>query len=608
MPVCIDCLDERVLGCIIAHAYHHDFPRLADYKRLLSLAGVNKTWRRLAHTHTHTTIIIECQLSRVTQQPGRQSESKRRSKAINAVSVWNRSTGTLPLTKTISNTNSLTSTVEPAWQTNLPVILAANKIMPSRICVQAFDVVPDYSSLVDALAGAGFARRQWTGILHLAIRDGSGMRHSLARDSAVGSNNSSNSSLAASLHKMRGEGASSRAAAALIAKHAPNISNVTSNPWECSLGSRSLGSALAGILGSQLRVCRIPFNSPPTLLCAQLASLSIQTSILRSLPPNTVPTTQLHTLRLLQAEAFFTWEAFASSSSSQLEFGCLACLAIDFARDHVANDSHRYDARKGGMNPRVTMGVDRRRIVFPRLRALCIRRLPYTYQAAWTMFLDAPIDSLAVAGKFAHLRYIDTRILHNLRSLDMHVYLSEKSFAKFTAFIKTVLAVPSTVRSVWIRHSEVFPVSVPEVSCGSWSQLEEINLTAYVPVGALLALVAQLPVLRRVIAQRISRDDSEAPLDPSAEHVFHIEPGSVASTSVRALQLHLGGGRTRISTLQTIIFVVLCMPRLRTLAVKQAYWPGIRRFIHAHGEKYPELLRMEYVHHISMLAMPIQLI
>ncbi|KAJ2449702.1 hypothetical protein GGF42_004694 [Coemansia sp. RSA 2424] len=585
------------------------------------------------------------------------------------VSSWNRSAadksatttagGALPLTKTNSSSNSATAsmasttTATVLWQTNLSLILGRQnpslRLTTSRLCIQAFDVVPDYSTLLDALTSAGFGRHQWTDITRIEIRDCSGLRRSFPPplpppDSVIGSptlataavgstassRSSSSSSLAVALaaSTMSPKSRSNGSAAAIvklstqISKHAPNVVAITSDPWECSPDSRCLGSHLASTLLCQLHVCSVPLltpiarpNTPPTSIppvCSNLASLSIQTSILRSSASRIIPVLQLHTLKLLQAEAFFSWEAFATSTTttnttppSLLEFANLTSLTIDFEKDHVANDSHRYDAQKGGKSPRVTMGVDKRRVLFPKLTNLCIRKLPYTYPEAWAMFLDSPIKNLALAGKFAHIRYLDTRVLRQLNVFDMHVYLSEKSFGKFTAFVKTVLSVASTVKSGWIRHSEIFPISVPQV-CG-WSQLQELNITAYIPTFTLLALVSQLPVLHRLIAQRIARDDSEAKLE-SPEGVYHVEPGVVASTSVRDLQLHMGGSRPRVTTLQNIIYIVLCMPRLRRLSVKHAYWSSIRSFIQQHGADYPELLKLDYASHIYMTAIPAQLL
>ncbi|KAJ1816342.1 hypothetical protein LPJ60_005361, partial [Coemansia sp. RSA 2675] len=390
--------------------------------------------------------------------------------------------------------------------------------------------------------------------------------------------------------------------AGLVSKHAPGVVEVVGEPWECN--PNSLAAHLASAYFNQLCVCKAPLIAAITRkpdMCANLTVLSIQTSILQSSGSHLIPVGQLCELKLLQAEAFFSWEAFGSPGT--LEFSRLVSLTIDFEKDHVANDSHRYDAQKGGKNPRVTMGVDRRRILFPRLTNLCIRKLPYTYAGAWAMFLDAPIKNLALAGKFAHIRYLDTRVLRGLDIFDMHVYLSEKSFGKFSTFVKTVLAVPSTVRSAWIRHSEVFPISVPDLC--AWTQLRELNVTAYIPTFTLLALVSRLPELQRLIAQRIARDDSEAMLESDAGPLF-VEPGMVASRSVCELQLHMGGNKPRVTTLQNIIYVVLCMPCLRRLAVKQAYRKDIRLFFEQRKEVYPELANLEYVHHINMRSIPAQ--
>ncbi|KAJ2489256.1 hypothetical protein IWW37_004133 [Coemansia sp. RSA 2050] len=390
--------------------------------------------------------------------------------------------------------------------------------------------------------------------------------------------------------------------AALIFKHAPGVTEISGEPWECN--PSSLAGHLASTYFSQLCVCKAALIAPITRktdMCTNLTTLSIQTSILQSSGSHLIPVERLRVLKLLQAEAFFSWEAFGTASA--LEFTHLVSLTIDFEKDHVANDSHRYDAQKGGKNPRVTMGVDKRRILFPKLTNLCIRKLPYTYPGAWAMFLDSPIKNLALAGKFAHIRYVDTRVLRQLDIFDMHVYLSEKSFGKFTTFVKTVLSVASSVRSAWIRHSEVFPISVPELC--AWIQLRELNITAYIPTFTLLALISRLPDLRRLIAQRIARDDSEALLEPDSGPFF-VEPGAVASTSVRDLQLHMGGNKPRVTTLQNIIYVVLCMPNLRQLAVKQAYRKDIRLFIEQRKDEYPELANLEYVHHINMKSIPAQ--
>ncbi|KAJ1920022.1 hypothetical protein LPJ71_001462, partial [Coemansia sp. S17] len=608
----IDRLEERILDHIIAYAcYTNDTRRLADYKRLLPLAAVNRLWRQLAHTHIYSTLVIECQSTPILSP---KPEPKLRSKAMGVV-VWNRpdKTGVLPLTKTTSSSTTVTTAMAISWHTNLGLILGGQKPskLTRRLCIQAFDTVPDYSTLLDTLS-SGFAQHQWTDIVQIDIRDYSGLRRNSPPDltavvnSITSSRSSSSSSLspmvvAARIHKPGHTHVNSNLTklATLISKHVPNVTAVASDPWECSPSSRLVAGHLASQYFSQLLVCHAPILAPiarPKDPCTcNLSSLSIQTSILQSSGPNIIPAAQLRTLKLLQAEAFFSWEAF--SSDATLVFTNLTSLTIDFEKDHVANDSHKYDAQKGGQNPRVSMGIDKRRILFPKLTNLCVRKLPYTYPEAWAMFLDSPIRNLALAGKFAHIRYLDTRVLRQLDIFDMHVYLSEKSFGKFTAFVKTVLSVASSVRSAWIRHSEVFPISVPEVC--AWTGLQELNITAYIPTFTLLALVSQLPELRRLIAQRIACDDSEAILE-SDSGPFHVEPGAVVSTSVRDLQLHMGGSKPRVTTLQTIIYVVMCMPRLKQLAVKQAYRKDIRLFIRRHAAEYPELLNLDYVHHINM--------
>ncbi|KAJ2861171.1 hypothetical protein GGH94_005069 [Coemansia aciculifera] len=613
--------EERVLDRIIAYTcYSNDTRRLAEFKRLLPLAAVNRLWRQLACAHIYSTIVIECQSTPILSP---KPEPKLRSKAMGVV-VWNRpdKTGALPLTKTTSSSATGITMMAISWKTNLALILGREPSrLTTRLCIQAFDTVPDYSTLLDTLS-SGFGRHQWTDITHIDVRDYSGLRRNTQPDSAVSaainSSTSSRSSSSTSLSPMAAAARIHRPSqahvnsnltklATLISKHAPNVTAVASEPWECSPSSRLLAGHLASTYYSQLQVCNAPIIAPiarPKDPCScNLTSLSIQTSILQSSGPNIIPATQLRTLKLLQAEAFFSWEAFGSDAP--LEFTNLTSLMIDFEKDHVANDSHKYDAQKGGKNPRVSMGIDKRRILFPKLTNLCVRKLPYTYPEAWAMFLDSPIKNLALAGKFAHIRYLDTRVLRQLDIFDMHVYLSEKSFGKFTAFVKTVLSVASSVKSAWIRHSEIFPISAPEVC--AWTGLQELNITAYIPTFTLLALVSQLPELRRLIAQRIACDDSEAPLEADSGP-FHVEPGAVASTSVRNLQLHMGGSKPRVTTLQTIIYVVLCMPRLKQLAVKQAYRKDIRLFIRQHGANYPELLKLDYVHHINMKSVPAQLL
>ncbi|KAI7823430.1 hypothetical protein BX661DRAFT_55808 [Kickxella alabastrina] len=190
---------------------------------------------------------------------------------------------------------------------------------------------------------------------------------------------------------------------------------------------------------------------------------------------------------------------------------------------------HRHDAMRSGKNLRVTMGTDTRRILFPKLCTLSVRRVPYTYTDAWSMFLDSPLKSMYVAGKHAHVRYIDLRLLANLNTLDIHLYLTERAQGRFTAFVKTMLTAESMVQSAWLRHSGTFPVSVPDVL--GWQNVRELNVTAYVPPITLLTLVSQMPRLSRLIVQRIACDASETVLEETTfVELGYLKPKYIGSS------------------------------------------------------------------------------
>ncbi|KAJ2479087.1 hypothetical protein EV174_004121, partial [Coemansia sp. RSA 2320] len=632
MALNIDCLDTSVLRRIIAHACQPTLahgsngdspaPRLREYKRLLPLASVSRAWREHASAHLHSTVILEYRPTLVrTRSDDAQLTKTKSIKVKGVVAAW-ASRSERPSLATVSSANSGTPRTVALWHSNLPLVARPHGPRVTTLCIQAFDTCPDYTTLLSALLAAGFTKRIWPDITCIEIRDYSEQLKlftSTAKpaDREVSRSSSSNSASSMGLSvSSRTNKASTPLNTALtrltaeLARHAPRVSAITTAPWESSTSSRHLAGHLVGEYLGQLQQCNAALVSPimprslSSGLLASLSFLSIQTSILRTSSGlcGIIPAAQLCTLKLLQAEAFFSWEAFASPTPTDsqprpavLEFTNLTVLAIDFEKDHVANDTHRYDALKGGHSSRVSMGVDKRRLLFPKLSTLCIRKVPYTYAEAWSMFLESPIKSLAVAGKYAHIRYMDTRILRDLDVLDMHVYLSEKSFGRFTSYVKGVLSQESTVKSAWIRHSEVFPISMPETL--AWCQLEELSITAYVPAVTLLAAVAQLPMLRRLTVQRIARDDCEAPLEPaelSIPDLVHITPTSASSTSMRDLQLHLGGSKLRASTLQAIIYVVLSMPNLRRLAVKQVYWSYICGYIAAHQAKYPNLQKLAH--------------
>ncbi|KAJ2179207.1 hypothetical protein GGH18_005636 [Coemansia sp. RSA 530] len=250
------------------------------------------------------------------------------------------------------------------------------------------------------------------------------------------------------------------------------------------------------------------------------------------------------------------------------------------------------------------MGRDRRRVVFPKLHSLSVSKVPYTYAEAWRMFIGAPVRRLAVAGPYAHVRYVDTRLLRTLDSLDVHTVGAEKSsHGRFTSFVKMLLGEDSNVTCAWLRHSEAFPLSVPETV--RWSQLTELCLAAYVPALALLLLVGQLPSLHRLVVQHIAGDACEEEIDGKmcAPWGNITAPAVPVSTSVRELQMHMGGGPTaRIPTLQAMCYVLLCLPGVRRLAVKQVYCDYVRDFIRSSAQSHPALANIELVHHVFIAA------
>ncbi|KAJ2705106.1 hypothetical protein H4R19_005159, partial [Coemansia spiralis] len=312
------------------------------------------------------------------------------------------------------------------------------------------------------------------------------------------------------------------------------------------------------------------------------------------------------TLKLFEAEPFFSWAPFAGNADTpgELVFAQLTTLSIDFARDNAVSIADFYGALGGTkFSVRTTMGRDRRRVTLPALRALSVRKLPYTFPDAWRMFADSPLRNLAVAGPYGHVRHIDRRLLHALDVVDIHTQAAEQAGRRFTSFVKSLLAEPCTARSAWVRHTEPFPVSVPDTV--GWARLEELNVCGYVPALMLPVLVERLPCLQRLIVQRIASDVDEAPLTQAPEtrpwgHI--VPPAAPASLTVRELQLHMGGASPRMPTLQALCYLLLCMPRVCLLAVKHGYWGCIRAFVRQHAASHPGLADMALVRHISMRA------
>ncbi|KAJ2849652.1 hypothetical protein J3B02_003768 [Coemansia erecta] len=399
-----------------------------------------------------------------------------------------------------------------------------------------------------------------------------------------------------------------------LSRHVPNVQEICSTTWDIGAVNRCVATYLIKQYSAKLRIWAVQtlpaiISASQPQVTAHLTVLQIQASQLQMLGPRAVPSQQLQVLKLHDAEPFFSWTPFASSPDEHddklLVFSSLYSLTIDFEKDNVVHDTSRDDAlRKGANNPRVTMGVDPRNIQFPLLTALAIRKVPFTFTGAWAMFLDSPLRNLYVAGKHSHLRYIDPRILQKLDTLDILLYLTGSAQGKFTMMVKGLLSGESNMRSCWIRHSEVFPISVPD-SVG-WTQLRELNLTAYVPPAALLNLVAQLPQLITLVAQRIAKDLSEPPLEETTTvELANLLPKKVASTSVRELQLHMAGSGLHVTTLQSICYIVLSMPLVKRLAVKKGYWPRIQELAKMFNDKYPQLEHIELVHQVPMQCKPL---
>ncbi|KAJ1901949.1 hypothetical protein LPJ66_000405 [Kickxella alabastrina] len=449
-------------------------------------------------------------------------------------------------------------------------------IAATRLRIQTFVNQPDYTDFVAAIEGAGFATQVLEEVTSIEFVDFSSLPVlSSGRDSSDAA-----SADAASLSPTQERLFAN--VAAYILRHLPGIREISSSTWDISMDNRCLATYLVKAYSRQLRVWNVGLMDSGIVASGivagwpvfsnQLTVLQVETRHLQLLGAASMPAAQLQTLKF-----------------------------IDFAKDNVANDMHRHDAMRSGKNLRVTMGTDTRQILFPKLRTLSVRRVPYTYTDAWSMFLDSPLKSMYVAGKHAHVRYIDLRLLANLNTLDIHLYLTERAQGRFTAFIKTMLTAESMVKSAWLRHSGTFPVSVPDVL--GWQNVRELNVTAYVPPITLLTLVSQMPQLSRLIVQRIACDASETVLEETTfVELGYLKPKSIGSSSVCELQLHMVGEGLHSSTLQSICYMLLSMPRVHRLAIKHGYWPWIRKFGQMHLESNPGIAEIELVHHISMQA------
>ncbi|KAJ2721821.1 hypothetical protein GGI07_003704 [Coemansia sp. Benny D115] len=563
---------------------------------MLPLAGVCRKWRRMMHEHLHSTIIVEYRPKAPINGPQQRPGAKNR---VSPASVW---TPRAAIKKFNSKAENGVSKQQygqlrnAEWATNIKLFElqgAQDPIKATKLRIQAFVDLPDYEGLVAAMVADGFSTQSWTSVTSIEIVDFAGT------PGLAGGNGSPTGSPSI-------QDPSFASVARFMLQHMPNIVELSSSTWDISASNRCLASHLLSVYSTQLHhldvhVLPSAIKASRPVLGNQLTVLQVQTRVLQLLGAATVPAAQLKTLKLCHVDPYFSWEAFAGASGEELEFTSLTTLGIDFEKDNVANDTHRQEAQRGGKCPWVTMGVDSRRVRFPKLHTLAVRRVPYTYTDAWSMFLDSPLKSLYVAGKLAHVRYIDMSLFSGLDILDVHLYLTEQAQGKFSTFVKTMFTVESAVRSAWVRHSEIFPISVPDVV--GWQNVRELNITAYIPPFTLMSLVSQMPQLCLLVVQRVARDVCETILESgTGVDLSHLQPTSIVSTSIRELQLHMAGNGVRVPTLQTICYLLLSMPKVHKLAIKQGYWERISEFAKSREEKNPHLAQIELVHHISMQA------
>ncbi|KAJ2402627.1 hypothetical protein GGI23_000577 [Coemansia sp. RSA 2559] len=606
-------LDDRILQRILhlaCRAVYAPTTRLRAYGRLLPLAAVCRSWRRHASKHLHSTLIAEFQPP-VPHGAVEAREGKEKPCAPNTrrKSLWS---GIVFASKTYAAHAGEDAGVSPgrgSWKTNMPLVRGRRSVGTTKLRIQMYTgCCPDYEGFAAAidLRALKESGRQ---VECIEFADFSALQGATAwRYSQQG---------LAGRHERHTLGK----LAAYVGMHLPSVSAIVcSSPWDMCATNRRLATLLLVHYVGQLSMWNVPVVADKTLQQAvasaaaagALSSLHIETHVLEQLGGARLDAGPLQCLHLRQAEPFFSWAAFASNSQGVVAFERLHTLAIDFARDDVANDTHRFDAlhrANGGKNSaRVTMGANSCALSFPALHTLALRRVPYTYAAAWDMFADAPIRHLSVAGKYGHLRHISRALLERLDFVDVHMYgiAGPGTHGRFTAFVKQLLGYASQARSAWLRHAEdAFPLSVPAASLG-WAQLRELNVAGYLPPFALLTLVEQLPRLHRLVVQRVALDANEPLLDDDAAvlGLRDARARAVASSTVRELQVHMGGSQLRASTLQVLCCLLAAMPRVRKLAIKHGYRLHVLRFIAMHAEELPGLQGIQMVQHVHMEHVP----
>ncbi|KAJ1662137.1 hypothetical protein IW140_006129 [Coemansia sp. RSA 1813] len=638
--VYVNDLDDRILERILhlaCHAVHVPTTRLHAYKRLLPLAAVCQSWRRHACRHLYSTLIAEFQM--VLPLPIRSVEEEPKKKrpsvqyAPRKKSLWS------GMTMFSSNANKaqndkaasevpLTSSAPSRWKTNMALIQGARKNGgTTKLRIQMFGgLYPDYVEFASAIDFGG-ASHMWDQLECIEFADYSDPQGATAWRYLQQPSAATSRQERQALNKL----------VAHMGVHLPNVNAIVSSSstsWDiCSASTKLLATLLLVHYMPQVSAWNVPVIIDKGLLqqsntlAESLTVLQVETQVLLQLGSARIRAERLKHLHLCQAEPFFSWAAFTNGADDTgcVVFEQLHTLIIDFEKDNVANDTHRFDALRGTNgsgsknSSRVTMGTNRYPLLLPSLHILTVRKVPYTYTEAWSMFLDSPIKQLSVAGKYGHLRYISSALLMQLDFLDFHLYgiSGIGSHGRFTSFIKQILAYPSGAQSAWLRHAdEVFPMSVPSESLG-WTQLRELNVVGYLPPFGLLTLVGQLPCLFRLVVQRVvldineplleqdSSDDTDDPDDEGDNFgLENVRSHIVASTSVRELQMHMGGSQIRTSTLQVLCYLLTAMPCVRKLAIKHGYRSHVRRFVAKHAQEFPELQSIQMVQHVYMQHVP----
>ncbi|KAJ2617554.1 hypothetical protein EV177_000517 [Coemansia sp. RSA 1804] len=658
-------VDDRILERIMhiaCHRIYHPSTRLSDYKELVPLAGVCKTWRKHASVHLCSAVIAEYQpigtatAAETAETDETENASKRRPSILDPLRGLLNKAGIKDLLVAPEGQQQHQTQQQQqhqmqqqqqkrqGWETNLVLTGGTSNTgrTSSRLRIQVHSKYPDYTGFVAAVAlDAEIAKEIKTiELVDLEPRGAAAWMHQ-----------------GRSSHGGDSEQQVLQRTADYLVNRLPGIRNIVcKSAWDtCCAANTQLATKLVLHYLSQLTSWQAPVAVDAALLHASganrvdhaatesLTALQIETKVLGRLGAGTIRVSRLKQLHLRQAEPYFSWAAFAADSSGCVRFENLHTLAINFERDDVANDTHRIEAllyaedggsrqllaAGAGNDARVTMGVNRRPLAFPNLNELSVQRVPYTYEAAWSMFLESPVRRLTVTGKFGHLRYIPAALFAPLHTLDVNMYgiatAGGAVHARFTALFKQLLEYASKVQSAWLRvASDTFPLSVPS-STGhhhsvGWSALRELNIVGYLPPLALVALVGQLPCLVRLLVYRVVMDASETLLPPESTSEFASvdklllamppsTPGSRAVTNkaVRELQLHMGGSQVRASTLQVLCFLLTTMPCVRKLAIKPGYRSLVRRFVGLHADKLPELQELQMVHQIYMSHVPQQM-